>query len=131
MHYGYVGKVAGFSESELLNGAGLAQTLTNGLGSIPASIVDTVRTLMNNPLSLSAVGKLVSLASDVYNIVHGSNPNASIFDPSSIDDPSDQTSIREGFDLHTRYPNGISREAFKAYIDSASSDLHKAYNYSV
>ncbi len=79
VHFGYVGLVSGFSESELLEGAGLAQLVAN---------------LTNVGVSPDMLNQAVTLL----------NQNATLSRFSSIDDPRDQAAVRFGFSLHR---NGV------------------------
>jgi murein DD-endopeptidase MepM/ murein hydrolase activator NlpD len=126
-HYGYVGRIAGFSEFELLQGAGLVQTLTNGLGSLAMRIVEVVNAFIINPFNPRRIFDLVDVAERVYNVVYGSNPNANLFDPSSIDDPKDQSAIKDGFRLYNKYRFDVSKGQFMSDLRSNDSQLHNAY----
>jgi hypothetical protein len=126
MHFGYVGRSAGFSEFELLQGAGLAQTLTNDLVGLANRIVEVTGAFIRNPRNPFRILDLVDVAWRTYRVIYGSNPNANLFDPSSIDDPRDQAAIRDGFRLYNRYGRQISREAFITDLRS-DSRLHETY----
>ena len=126
MHYGYVGRIAGFSEWELLNGAGLAQTMTNGLGNIPSEIVSVVQSLKYRGIDLLSLSQLKRLFSNLHDVIYKSNKNANIFDLSSIDDSDDQMAIKGGFDLYNHFSQGISKTAFISEI-RYHSKLNEAY----
>ncbi|MGC9506066.1 DUF4114 domain-containing protein, partial [Baaleninema sp.] len=126
MHYGYIGRIAGFTESELLNGAGLAQTLTNGLLRLP--IGDFIKEWEKGILSTEGIKATVSLVSALHKVIYGSNPDADLFDPSSIDDPGDKKSVQDGLRLYKKYSVGISQDEFTGDLRSAESQLHKAYS---
>lgn len=125
-HYGYVGRAAGFTEFELLQGAGLAQTLTNGLLSLLNRINEVVGAFIQDSRNPLRIFDLVDVAQRAYKLIYGSNPNANLFDPSSIDDPRDQASIRDGLRLYDRYTSQISVQDFIADLRT-NSNLHNAY----
>ncbi|MBD1895739.1 PA14 domain-containing protein [Coleofasciculus sp. FACHB-129] len=126
-HYGYVGRIAGFSEFELLQGAGLAQTLTNGLSSLVNKVINVVTALIGIKPNLGLLSDFSDVAKQVFSAVYGSNPNANIFDPSSIDDPKDQSAIKDGFRLSSKYPSDVSKAQFINDLRSNESQLHNAY----
>ena len=126
MHYGYLGRVAGFSESELINGAGLAQISTNS-GGLPSRILSAVEGFLDNP-GLSSFTKLGTVSAEILTLnantlIKGSNPRASLSDLSSIDDPKDKQAIKEGFRLYSRFPGSIDESDFISHLRT-DSEVH-------
>jgi hypothetical protein len=126
MHYGFVGRYAGFSRFELLQAAGVAQLLTNGLSVLVGNALKAGGNLMTDPLNHQKIDAFIDEVRKISNVIYGSNPKAIPLDPSSFDDPKDQAAIKDGFRLYNRFSTSISKAEFISDLRSESS-LHKAY----
>ena len=104
LHYGYIGLMAGFTKSELLAGAGIAQLKTN----------------------LEKVGISRDIINSAENILKASNPNAMYIIPATWDDPGDQQSIKYGMGLYEVYGDQfLSEDEFLAKIKVSGLDTLK------
>lgn len=93
IHYGYVGLAAGFSEWDLLSGAGVAQ-LKQGLKNVPDGYLKR---------RFERLG------------------DADVF--SALDDPADQAAIKLGFDLWKKHGANVSAGDILQAVRAASSGL--------
>ncbi|MDZ8055268.1 MAG: polymorphic toxin type 44 domain-containing protein [Aulosira sp. ZfuCHP01] len=128
IHYGYVGKFAGFSDWELIGGAGAAQILTNAknnnidLKSFAFNVVETITEFIKNPLNINNIFRVASLIDTVQKLIGGSNVNAVLIDPSSWDDPSDKKSVELGVQLYYNYGYDLSRDNFVGKLHQVNAD---------
>lgn len=100
IHYGYVGRAAGFSEEELLKAGGIAQIIDDTVGVLWRDV-----THLKQPLKLPHVQN---------------HPKNGEF-PKSADDSQDQCSIKVGLELFKRYPpDQLTVQALLNKIESVS-----------
>jgi hypothetical protein len=109
IHFGYIGKAAGFSRRELLIGAAIAQGTHDAFRDIVGKFADFEKLVdaARKGDFLEFIRIIIEDATDIINKLKELHDKVISQGVTSLDDPSDQATINIGSSLYDKYGNSI------------------------